>query len=213
MRAKTGTPLPESVVEQVYDRAGGVPLFVEEFTQMLHESVILDQAGQGDAGSEPGSSREIPATLQDLVMARLDRVEGERDLAQLAATLGREFSYELLAAVADMDEPSLQVELAKLVQAEILFPKGRIPKCKYTFKHALVEDALYNALVKAKRQQFHERVALVLEAQFPQTTATQPELLAHHFTEAGLASSAIGYWLKAGLRRGSDRRRTKRSAT
>ena len=200
MRAKTGAPLPESVVEQVYDRAGGVPLFVEEFTRMLHESVVLNPTGQGDAGSSAWLRREIPATLQDLVMARLDRMEGERDVAQLAATLGREFSYELLAAVALMDEPSLQTELAKLVQAEILYPIGRIPKCKYTFKHALVEDALYNALVTVKRQQFHERVALALEAQFPQTTATQPELLAHHFTEAGLASAAIGYWLKAGLR-------------
>jgi serine/threonine protein kinase/tetratricopeptide (TPR) repeat protein len=200
MRAKTGAPLPESVVEQIYDRAGGVPLFVEEFTKMLHESVVLDQAGKGDAGSSAWLRREIPATLQDLVMARLDRVEGERDLAQLAATLGREFSYELLAAVADMDETSLQLELGKLVQAEILYSKGRIPSCKYTFKHALVEDALFNALVKAKRQQFHGRVALALEARFPQTTATQPELLAHHFTEAGQAEAAIGYWLKAGLR-------------
>ena len=129
MRAKTGASLPESVVEQVYDRAGGVPLFVEEFTKMLQESVVLDQAGQGDAGSKAWLRREIPATLQDLVMARLDRMEGERDVAQLAATLGREFSYELLAAVASMDEPTLQVELAKLVQAEILYTKGRLPRC------------------------------------------------------------------------------------
>ena len=188
------------MVEQVYDRAGGVPLFVEEFTKMVQESVVLDQAGQGDAGSKAWLRREIPATLQDLVMARLDRMEGERDVAQLAATLGREFSYELLAAVASVDEPTLQAELAKLVQAEILYPKGRIPRCTYIFKHALVEDALYNALVKGKRQQFHGRIAEVLEARFPQTTATQPELVAHHFTEAGLAEAAIGYWLKAGLR-------------
>ncbi len=200
MRAKTGASLPESVVEQVYDRAGGVPLFVEEFTKMLHESVVMDQAGHGDAGSSAWLRREIPATLQDLVMARLDRAQGERDLAQLAATLGREFSYEMVAAVALMDEPSLQVELAKLVQAEILYTKGRIPKCTYTFKHALVEDALYNALMKGKRQQFHERIALALEARFTGTALTQPELLAHHFTEAGLAEAAIGYWLKAGLR-------------
>ncbi len=200
MRAKTGSPLPESVVEQVYDRAGGVPLFVEEFTRTLHESVVLDQTGQGDAGSSAWLKREIPATLQDLIMARLDRAEGERDVAQLAATLGREFSYELLAAVANMDEPSLQLELDKLVQAEILYAKGRIPDCKYTFKHALLEDALYNALMKGKRQQFHGRIALALEAHFPQTTATQPELLAHHFTEAGQIETAIGYWLKAGLR-------------
>ena len=99
-----------------------------------------------------------------------------------------------------MDEPTLQAELAKLVQAEILYPKGRPPRCTYIFKHALLEDALYNALVKSKRQQFHRRIAEVLEAQFPQTAETQPELLAHHFTEAGLTEKAIGYWLKAGLR-------------
>ena len=99
-----------------------------------------------------------------------------------------------------MDEPTLQAELAKLVQAEILYQKGRPPRCTYIFKHALLEDALYNALVKGKRQQFHRRIAEVLEARFPQTAETQPELLAHHFTEAGLTEKAIGYWLKAGLR-------------
>ena len=116
-------------------------------------------------------------------------MEGERDVAQLAAALGREFSYELLAAVAGVDEPTLQAELAKLVQAEILYPKGRPPRCTYIFKHALLEDALYNALVKGKRQQFHRRIAEVLEARFPQTVETQPELLAHHFTEAGLTET------------------------
>src|SRR5262249_20203666 len=129
-----------------------------------------------------------------------DRLEGGRDLAQLAATLGREFSYEMLAAVAGVDEPTLQAELAELVQAEILYPKGRPPRCTYIFKHALLEDALYNALVKGKRQQFHRRIAEVLEAKFPQTTQTRPELLAHHFTKAGGAERAHRYWLKAGLR-------------
>ena len=200
MRKKTGGALPEAVVEQIYDRAGGVPLFVEEFTKMVQESGVLDQAGEGGARGQALLGREIPATLQDLVMARLDRMEGDREVAQLAATLGREFSYELLAAVATVDEPTLQAELAKLVQAEILYPKGRPPRCTYIFKHALLEDALYNALVKGKRQQFHRRIAEVLEAQFPQTVETQPELLAHHFTEAGLTEKAIGYWLKAGLR-------------
>ena len=99
-----------------------------------------------------------------------------------------------------MTKPALQAELAKLVQAEILYPKGRPPRCTYIFKHALLEDALYNALVKSKRQQLHGRIAAALETHFPQTVATQPELLAYHFTEAGLTEKAIGYWLKAGLR-------------
>jgi class 3 adenylate cyclase/tetratricopeptide (TPR) repeat protein len=200
MRKKTGNALPEAVVEQVYDRAGGVPLFVEEFTKMVQESGILDKEGEGEARGQTLLGRDIPATLQDLVTARLDRMEGEREVAQLAAVLGREFSYELLAAVAAVDEPTLQTELAKLIQAEILYPKGRPPRCTYLFKHALLEDALYNALVKSKRQQFHRRIAEALEAQFPQTVATQPELLAHHCTEAGLPEKAIGYWLQAGLR-------------
>ena len=200
IRNKVGSELPGSVVEQVYDRAGGVPLFIEEFTKMVQEVVVSDEARQSDAGAAAWLKREIPATLQDLVMSRLDRMEGERDVAQLASTLGREFSYDLLAAVAGRDEPTLQFELAKLVRADILYPKGQLPSCQYIFKHALVEDALYNSLMKSKRQRFHATIAEALEARFPQTAATQPELVAHHFTEAGLVETAIGYWLKAGLR-------------
>ena len=132
--------------------------------------------------------------------ARLDRMEGEQEVAQLAATLGREFSYELMAAVATLDEADLHAELDKLVRAEILFQKGRPPGCTYIFKHALLEDALYNSLVKKRRQEFHGRAAAALETRFPQTVASRPELVAHHFTEAGLAENAIGYWLQAGLR-------------
>src|SRR5262249_45674448 len=139
-------------------------------------------------------------TLQDLMAARLDRMEGEREVAQLGAVLGREFGHELIAAVAALDEAVLQAELAKLAQAEILYAKGRPPRCTYIFKHALLEDALYNALVKGKRQQLHRRIAEVLEARFPQTVETQPEMLAYHFTEAGLSDQAVGYRLKAGLR-------------
>ena len=127
-------------------------------------------------------------------------MDGDRDVALLAATLGREFSYDLLAAVATVDEATLQAELAKLVQAEILYAKGRPPRCSYIFKHALLEDALYNTLVKGKRQQFHKRIAEAMESKPELAGATQPELLAHHFTEAGLFEQAIGYWLKAGLR-------------
>ena len=200
MRQKAGAAVPEALIDQIYDRTGGVPLFVEEFTKMVQESGALIQTGE--VGSRAGAlpAREIPTSLQDLVTARLDRMEGEREVAQLGAVLGREFSHELLAAVAGLDEVTLQAELAKLAQAEILYPKGRPPRCTYIFKHALLEDALYNALVKGKRQQFHRRIAEVLEARFPQTVETQPELLAYHFTEAGLPEPAVGYWLKAGLR-------------
>ncbi len=127
-------------------------------------------------------------------------MEGEQEVAQLAATLGREFSHELMAAVATHDEANLDIELDKLVRAEILFQKGRPPGCTYIFKHALLEDALYNSLVKKRRQEFHGRAAAALETRFPQTVESRPELVAHHFTEAGLAQKAIGYWLQAGLR-------------
>jgi class 3 adenylate cyclase/predicted ATPase len=200
IRKQAGDAVPDAVIVQVYDRAGGVPLFVEEFTKMLQESGGLDRTDSGGPRGPAVLGHEIPSTLQDLVMARLDRMEGGRELAQLASVLGREFTHELLAAVAAMDEPTLQSELGRLAQADILYAKGRPPRCTYTFKHALLEDALYNALVKARRQEFHRRTGEVLESHFPQTADTQPELLGHHFTEAGLTEKAVGYWLKAGQR-------------
>src|SRR5262249_26827311 len=142
----------------------------------------------------------VPATLQDLFMARLDRHTGDREVVQLAAALGREFSYELLAAVAPADEPALRAELDRLVQAEILYPKGLPSRRPYLFKHALLQEAAYQSLVKGKRQQFHRRIAEALAARFPQTADTQPEVLAYHCTEAGLTQQAAGHWLKAGLR-------------
>jgi predicted ATPase len=175
-----------------------VPLFVEEFARMVQECGGPDK--EGTEGTPIALGREIPATLQDLLMARLDRMEGGREVAQFASALGHEFGYELLAAVANLDEPALQAELAGLVRAEILSPKGRPPRCTFIFKHALLEDALYNSLVKGTRQQLHQRIAEVLEAQFPETVETRPELLAHHFTEAGLTEQAVSYWLKAGVR-------------
>ncbi len=200
MRKRTQGTLPEAVIDQVCDRTGGVPLFVEEFTKMVQESGVLDEAGEDGDRVRALMTRGIPASLQDLIMVRLDRLEGDREVAQLAAVLGREFGYELVAAAATVDEATLRAEMDKLVQAEILYPKGRPPRCTYRFKHALFEDALYNSLVKGKRQQFHRRIAEVMEARFPQTAETQPELLGHHFTEAGLTEKAVGYWLKAGLR-------------
>jgi class 3 adenylate cyclase/predicted ATPase len=200
VRNKAAGTLSDAAIEQVYERAGGVPLFVEEFTKLIHDSAALDQAGVPGAAAPALLGHEIPSTLQDLVMARLDRMEGGREVAQLAAVLGREFSHELLAAVATVDEPTLLTDLGRLAQAEILYPKGRPPRCSYLFKHALLEDALYNSLIKSKRQQHHRRIGEVLEAGFPQTVETQPELLGHHFTEAGQTEKAIGYLFKAGQR-------------
>jgi class 3 adenylate cyclase/predicted ATPase len=198
MRHKAGDAVPEAHVQQIFARTGGVPLFVEEFAKMLEEC----GAPQTDAarGTQTSLGREIPATLRDLLMARLDRMESGREVALLASTLGREFEYELLAAVADLDEPALHADLAALERAEILYARGRPPRCSYIFKHALFEDALYNSQVKGTRQQFHRRIAQAFEKHFPQLVETRPELLAHHFTEAGLPEQAADYWLKAGLR-------------
>ena len=195
MRKKSGGAVSDVLIEQVYDRTGGVPLFVEEFTKMVQESRAL--AEKGDAATVL-PAHEIPATLQILMNARLDRMEGEQELAQLAATLGREFGHELLAAVANLDEAELHAELEKLVRAEILFQKGRPPACTYLFKHALLEDALYNSLVKNRRQEFH-RARRGTRVPVPANRRAATGTPAHHFTEAGLAKGGR-YWLQAGLR-------------
>lgn len=199
MRSRVEHSVPDTLVERIFERTGGVPFFVEEFTGMLQESGALN--GNGDRESITSLlKREIPATLQDLMMARLDRMDDERELLQLAATLGREFSYELIAGVAMLEETVLQAQLAKLIQAEILYSKGQPPNCNYTFRHALLQDAAYQSLIRQKRHHFHQRIGETLEEQFSQTVDARPELLAHHLTEAGLTEKAVSYWLKAGLR-------------
>jgi predicted ATPase/class 3 adenylate cyclase len=201
MRGELGVEtLPEALFDLVYDRTGGVPLFVEAFVQVVRESGLLDRMGADGARVLALLAHETPASLRDLVMARLDRLSVDREVAQLAAALGREFNHDLLAAVTTLEKPTLQAELARLVQGGILHQKGRWPRRTYVFRHALLQDSVYKTLIKGKRQQFHCRIAEVLEAQFPQTAQTQPELLAHHCTEAGLTEKAIGYWLQAGLR-------------
>src|SRR5262249_49413501 len=142
----------------------------------------------------------IPATLQDSMMARLDRLATVKEVAQLGATLGREFSYELIQAVSPLDERSLQQALARLVEAELLYQRGQPPQARYLFKHALIQDAAYQSLLKSKRQQYHQQIAKMLEERFPEIVEMQPELLAHHYTEAGLIEQAIPYWQQAGER-------------
>ncbi len=201
MRNITGKDdLSDTIIEKVYERAGGVPLFIEEFTKMVHESGAMSNLNESGIRFRTLMEREIPATLQDLIMSRLDRMDGNPEVAQLAATIGREFNYELITATSNLDAAALDTELAKLVGAEILYEKGRPPKAIYTFKHALLQDALYNAMIKSKRQQFHSHIAEILESKFKQIGETQPELLAHHFTEAGVHEKSVGYWLTAGLR-------------
>src|SRR2546428_4826924 len=133
-------------------------------------------------------------------MARLDRLGTGKEVAQQGAVLGREFNYELLRAISPLDEATLQKGLGQLVQAELLYQRGLPPQARYLFKHALIQDAAYQSLLKSKRQQYHQQIAQVLEERFAETKETQPELLAHHYTEAGLIVQAIPYWQKAGQR-------------
>jgi class 3 adenylate cyclase/predicted ATPase len=199
-RVAHGKALPAEVVEQVVAKTDGVPLFVEELTKMVLESGLLQEREDGYVLTEPLPSLAIPTTLHDSLMARLDRLAAVKGLAQLGATLGREFSYALLQAVAPWDEETLQQGLHQLVAAELLYQRGLPPQATYLFKHALIQEAAYQSLLKRTRQQHHRHIAQVLEVQFPDIAATQPELLAHHYTKAGLNEQAVGYWQRAGER-------------
>ena len=188
-----GKVLPREVIEQVVAKTDGVPLFVEELTKMVLESGLLQEREDRYELTGPLPPLAIPTTLHDSLMARLDRLATVKALAQLGATLGREFAYDLLQAVSPWDEGTLQRGLHQLVDAEFLYQRGVPPQATYTFKHALIQDAAYYCLLRSTRQQYHERIAHVLEAQFPEVCATQPELLAHHYTKAGLPNQAIAY--------------------
>jgi class 3 adenylate cyclase len=199
-RVAHGKALPPEVVEQIVAKTDGVPLFVEELTKMVLESGLLQEREERYELTGPLPPLAIPATLHDSLMARLDRLATVKSLAQLGATLGREFSYALLHAVSLWDEATLQQGLHQLVEAEFLYQQGLPPQATYLFKHALIQDAAYQSLLRSTRQQYHQRIAQVLEARFPESCETQPELLAHHYTEAGLTEQAIGYWQQAGQR-------------
>ena len=152
----------------------------------------------------PLPTLSIPSTLQDSLMARLDRLATAKAVAQLGATIGREFSYALISAISPLGEETLSEGLHQLVAAELVYQRGLPPDAQYQFKHALIQDTAYQSLLKRIRQQYHQQIAQVLEQQFAEVAATQPELLAQHYTEAGLTEQALGYWQKAG-QRASDR--------
>jgi predicted ATPase len=195
-----GKTLPHEVLAQIVAKTDGVPLFVEEITKAILEAGQLTARDGHYALTGAFSTFAIPATLQDSLMARLDRLVTAKAVAQYAAVIGRQFAYDVLQAVSQLDEATLQRELGRLVEAELLYQRGLPPQAYYFFKHALIQDAAYESLLKSTRQQYHQRIAQVLEAQFPETAETQPELLAHHCTEAGLTGQSVAYWYKAGQR-------------
>jgi class 3 adenylate cyclase/predicted ATPase len=197
-RMTEGKTFPPEVLQQILTKTDGVPLFVEEVTKAILESGQLKALDSHYELTEALSTFAIPATLQDSLMARLDRLVTAKGVAQYAAVIGRQFSYELLQAVSQLDEAMLQHELGRLVEAEIVYQRGVPPQATYTFKHALIQDAAYASLLKSTRQQYHQGIAQVLESQFPEMTEAQPELLAHHYTEAGLTEKAVHYWYTAG---------------
>ena len=178
--------LPKEVVDGVTERTGGVPLFVEEVTRLLLER------------GEQGGIQTIPLTLQQSLTARLDRLGPAREVAQIGAVIGRSFSYGLLHDVAGIADAALQAGLERLAEADILLVQGVPPEFDYRFKHALIQDAAYENLLKSRRVVLHHRVAETLRDRFPATAAVEPEALAHHFTQAGLAETAIEWWNKAG---------------
>ena len=199
-RLTGGKVLPTEVHRPLVATTDGVPLFVEELTRMVLESGLVEEREGHYALTGPLPPLAIPATLHDSLMARLDRLSAGKRVAQLGAVLGRQFAYGLLRAVAPWEEATLQRGLGQLVEAELLYPRGSPPEATYQFKHALIQEAAYQSLLKSTRQQYHQRIAQALAAHFPETTETQPELLAHHYTEAGLQAQALPYWHQAGQR-------------
>jgi predicted ATPase len=197
-RVTGGKVLPKEIADQIVDRTDGVPLFIEELTKSVIESGIVTEAGDHYTAVGPVAPLAIPTSLHASLLARLDRLAPTREVARIGAALGRQFSHELISAVAQIPQTQLDDALAQLVHAELMFRRGTPPDAEYTFKHALVQDAAYSTLLRSRRQQLHGRIAATLEAQFPEIVETRPELLAWHCNEALFVEKAVGYWLKAG---------------
>src|SRR5260221_270196 len=197
-RVTAGKTLPDEVMDQILARTDGVPLFVEELTKTVLETGLLQERDDHYVLNRPLPSMAIPTTLHASLMARLDRLAPVREVAQIGAVVGREFSHELLSTVAGLPRERLEEALAELVRSELVFCRGEIPQAVYTFKHALVRDAAYSGLLKSRRAALHATIADAFEQRFPEIVVAQPETLAHHLTEAGLFEKAVGYWLQAG---------------
>ena len=201
-----GAQLPDTVRERILEKTDGVPLFIEELTKAALDAG-LTTAEPAVGRSNPPRTIDIPSTLHDSLMARLDRLPEAKSVAQTSAVIGREFAYPLLRAVVPNEEPILARALRLLVKAEILFQNGTGPEAVYIFKHALLQDAAYASLLRGRRQELHGRIAEALRTRFPETGTLNPEVLAYHFTEAGQTEAAIRWWQRAGqlgIRRSAD---------
>jgi class 3 adenylate cyclase/predicted ATPase len=195
-----GKPLPPQVLEQILEKTDGVPLFVEELTKAVLEADYLDDAGDRYVLKGVLPPLAVPSTLQDSLMARLDQLASVKEIIQIGATIGRQFTYELLAQLTRFKEKALIDALEQLIAADLIYAHGKPPRATYIFKHALIQDAAYGSQLRGKRQTLHVRIAKMLEERFPERVRTEPELLAQHYNGAGLTNEALGYWLKAGQR-------------
>ena len=191
--------LPETMRQDIIERADGIPIFVEELTRAVLEAESEREARR-TAAAVPPAVVAVPASLHASLMARLDRLGSAKEIAQVGAAIGREFSYPLLTAVAGKPETELKSALDRLAEASLLFKQGVPPHASYLFKHALIQDAAYGTLLREPRRALHTRISVILEADFPEIAQNQPELLARHYTEAGLIEKAAGFWGKAGQR-------------
>jgi class 3 adenylate cyclase/tetratricopeptide (TPR) repeat protein len=191
--------LPAALITQVVQKTDGIPVFAEELTRMMLELGVVEGGAPVDAASLV-HLMEVPETLQDSLLARLDRLGDAKDIAQVGAVLGRNFGYDLILAVSQYDEPTLREQLAVLVDAELLYQRGAAPNATYTFKHALIQEAAYALLLRSTRRVLHDRVATVIETQFASLAEQQPELVAHHLAEAGRTHDAVHAWTRAGMR-------------
>lgn len=195
-----GKVLPNEIMEIIASRTDGVPLFVEELTKTIMESGALKASVESFILDGPLRAIAIPTTLHDSLMARLDRLGSAKNIAQIGAVIGREFSYSLLEPLSEGDEASLKEQLSALTRSQLVFVRGTPPDAIYTFKHALVQDAAYESLLKSRRRELHHRIGTVLEERFPGTVDIEPEILAHHYTKAELTEKAVIQWHKAGQR-------------
>ena len=193
-----GKALPPEILDRIVERTDGIPLFVEELTKALLEAGLVREEADRYALVGPLPPLAIPSSLQASLLARLDRLLPVKMVVQIGAALGREFSYEMLAAVARRSESELRDALDRLTEAGLLFRRGTPPRADYIFKHALVQDTAYGTLLHTQKKELHARIVGVIEEQFPESAATEPEILAHHTSEAGLVDKAVSYWLQAG---------------
>ncbi len=193
-----GRPLPAEVLAEIIARTDGIPLFVEELTKTVLQSGLLEDTPQGWRLRGPLPALAIPSTLQDSLMARLDRLAPAKEVAQVGAMIGREFSQALLAEAVELPPARLADALDELVRSELVARRGVAPEIVYTFRHALIRDTAYNSMLKSQRMIRHGRIAAAIERLEPDTAATQPELLAHHLQEAGQDAAALRYWMAAG---------------